>query len=40
MILALCGRFGCLPSQVKAEDASLLRMLRIEALARREDSDG
>jgi hypothetical protein len=29
MVLALCERFGCLPSQLYAEDASLLRMLRV-----------
>lgn len=31
MILGLCDRFGCLPSQLLAEDAGLLRLLRIEA---------
>lgn len=37
MILGLCRQFHCLPSQVYAEDAELLRMLRIEAMARREE---
>jgi hypothetical protein len=36
MILGLCDRFGCLPSQVLAEEASVLRLLRLEALGRRE----
>lgn len=42
MILALCDRFHCLPSAVRAEDASLLRLVRLEALGRRdgEASDG
>lgn len=31
-MLGLCERFGCLPSQLYAEDAGLLRLLRIEAL--------
>lgn len=41
MLLALCDRFHCLPSQVLAEDAGLLRLLRIEQLGKREEvSDG
>jgi hypothetical protein len=39
MILGLCERFGCLPSALLAEDASLLRMVRVEALGRREGGD-
>jgi hypothetical protein len=35
MVLGLCDRFGCLPSQVLAEDAGLLRYLRIEHLGKR-----
>lgn len=31
-MLALCRQFGQLPSVVLAEDAELLRMLRIEAM--------
>jgi len=31
-ILRACERFGCLPSALMAEDAGLLRLLRIEAL--------
>ena len=31
-ILRACERFGCLPSQLLAEDAELLRLLNIEAL--------
>lgn len=29
MIVGLCERFGCLPSQLRAEDAGLLRLVRI-----------
>ncbi len=36
-ILGLCDRFHVLPSQVLAEDAYLIRLLRIEELGR---SDG
>lgn len=36
-ILRLCDRFGCLPSQVLAEDAGLLRLLRIEELGTRRE---
>jgi hypothetical protein len=32
MIVGLCERFGCLPSQLRAEDASLLRLLAIVQL--------
>jgi len=39
LILGLCRQFGCLPSALYAEDAGLLRLLRIEALGRR-DADG
>lgn len=35
--LRLCERFGCLPSQLMAEDAGLLRMLDIEAEVRGPD---
>lgn len=31
-MLAICERFGVLPSQVYAEDAGFARMLAIEAL--------
>ena len=31
-ILGLCERFGCLPSQLKTEDASLFRLLRLEEM--------
>jgi hypothetical protein len=34
MIVALCERFGCLPSQLLAEDASLLRLLTVVAMGR------
>jgi hypothetical protein len=39
-VLGICERFGQLPSQVYAEDAELLRLLRIEALGRREEETG
>jgi len=29
MIIGLCQRFGCLPSQLLAEDARVLQLLRI-----------
>lgn len=29
----MCERFGCLPSQLMAEDAGLLRLLKLEELA-------
>lgn len=35
----MCERFGCLPSQLLAEDASLLRMLALEALTAPEPPD-
>jgi hypothetical protein len=31
-VLRICDRFHVLPSQVLAEDASLLRLLKIETL--------
>lgn len=30
LVLGLCDRFGCLPSQALAEDAGVLRMLDLE----------
>ena len=35
MILGLCERFHCLPSQVLAEDASVLRLLHVYELGHR-----
>jgi len=32
MVLGLCERFGCLPSALYAEDAELIRLVRIEEL--------
>lgn len=29
----MCQRFGCLPSQLMAEDAQLIQLLAIETLA-------
>jgi hypothetical protein len=40
MIVGLCERFGPLPSAVLAEDAELLRLLRIVALGTREEAAG
>lgn len=41
MILAICDRFRCLPSAARREDASVLRLLAIERLARpSEAADG
>ena len=40
MVLGLCRRFGALPSQVLAEDVTLLRMLEIERLGTREEVQG
>jgi len=31
--LEQCERFGCLPSQLMAEDAGLLQLLRLEEMA-------
>jgi hypothetical protein len=39
MILGLCERFGCLPSQLLAEDADLLRLVHIEGLGRPPDKN-
>lgn len=36
-MLALCDRFHKLPSEVLAEDAAILRLLKIEALGKREE---
>lgn len=41
MILALCDRFHCTPDVAVGLDASVLRLLRIEAAGRPEvDGDG
>lgn len=37
VLLRICDRFKCLPSQALDEDANVLRMLSVEALARREE---
>lgn len=37
-LLGLCDRFHCLPSQLEREDASILRLVKIEALGRREEA--
>lgn len=36
-VLRACERFGCLPGQLYAEDAELLRLLRTEQLAGDDD---
>lgn len=38
MVMQMCERFGCLPSQLYREDADLLRLLNIEALGRKDDA--
>lgn len=38
-MIGLCDRWHKLPSQVLAEDARLLRMLRVYQLGHREDED-
>jgi hypothetical protein len=37
MILGLCERFRCLPSQLLAEDSSFLQLIMIEDLGREKD---
>jgi hypothetical protein len=37
MVLSLCDRFGVLPSQVRAEDVSVLRMLELAAMGKTEE---
>jgi hypothetical protein len=37
MILGICDRFKVLPSQVYAEDAGMLRLLKIESLGRKRE---
>jgi pyruvate/2-oxoglutarate dehydrogenase complex dihydrolipoamide dehydrogenase (E3) component len=39
LIMGLCERFGCLPSQLLAEDARMLRWLRIESMGRKGEID-
>lgn len=39
-MLRQCERFGCLPSQLMRESASLIRLLRLEELGRREEPPG
>ncbi len=36
-MLGLCDRFHCLPSQLEKEDASILRLLKIEELGTRRE---
>lgn len=40
LTLGLCERFGCLPSQLYAEDGDLLRLLAIERRGRRDETGG
>lgn len=35
--MSCCERFGCLPSQLMAEDAEIIRMIQIEALGKEGD---
>jgi hypothetical protein len=36
-VLATCERFGCLPSQLYAEQSELLRLMAIEDMGRPDD---
>jgi hypothetical protein len=38
-ILALCDRFHKLPEEILAADTSLLRLIHIEALGKREEEN-
>lgn len=38
-MLGLCELFGCLPSALYAEDAELVRLVKIRELGRRETRD-
>lgn len=40
MILGLCDRFHCLPSQLMAEDISVMRLVKIQSLGTRREEDG
>jgi hypothetical protein len=40
VIVNLCERFHCLPSQLAQEDASLIRLIRIVDEARPKDQEG
>jgi hypothetical protein len=37
LILGLCDRFHCLPHEAEALDASVIRMLQLEEMGRRQD---
>jgi hypothetical protein len=39
MVIGLCERFHCLPSQLEKEDTSLVRMLKIVAAARQDEQE-
>lgn len=39
MILGICDRFHVLPSQVYAEGADMLRLLKIESLGKRREGE-
>ncbi len=38
LVLSLCDRFHCLPSQLMREDVEVLKLLQVEALGREEVS--
>lgn len=40
MILGLCRQFSCLPSELLAEDARLLQLIKIEAWGKEADVQG
>jgi hypothetical protein len=39
-VIGLCERFGCLPSQLYAEDAEIFRMLKLVDLGTVPDEGG
>jgi hypothetical protein len=39
-VIGLCERFGCLPSQLAAEDMSLVKMLKVLEIADGEEGSG
>lgn len=39
-VLGLCDRFHCTPEVAMSMDAAVFRMLKIQALARREEDTG
>ncbi len=40
MVIDLCDRFHCLPSQVYAEDMEVIRLLQIVEMGRGQETEG